>query len=281
MVKTIKALGIRAPNAEFLAANVLKNPDTPGEEVRFIVSPGAEAGMEAVARKYGYKAEIAKGEKEVEVRMVPSGKTTEEIDVTGETCPGPVMIVGDKLSSLGIGERLKVKSASADTIADVSAAVTASGSLILNQGKEGDRNFIIVEKAEKKAVAAGTAALASKDRVVVAQSNGIGNAERAYATFIFSKVALSMGKKVTIFFLMDGVGIARKGNAETVKHPAFPVLSQVMDEVIKAGATVYACELSASFRGIKEADLVPGVKLAGAATFIQLLSDPGNAVVNF
>jgi hypothetical protein len=281
MVRTIKALGIRAPNAGFLAANVLKNPQTPGEEVRFIVSPGAEAGMDTRARKYGYTAEIAKGEKDVEVRMVPSGKTTEEIDVTGETCPGPVMIVGDKLSSLGTGERLKVKSASADTIADVSAAVTASGSLILSQGKEGDRNFIVVEKAEKKAVAAGTAALASKDRVVVAQSNGIGNAERAYATFIFSKVALSMGKEVTIFLLMDGVGIARKGNAATVKHPAFPVLSQLMDEVIKAGATVYACELSASFRGIKEADLVPGVKLAGAATFIQLLSDPGNAVVNF
>ena len=66
-----------------------------------------------------------------------------------------------------------------------------------------------------------------------------------------------------------------------MKHPAFPVLSQLMDEVMKAGATIYACELSASFRGIKEADLVPGVKLAGAATFIQVLSDPGNAVVNF
>ena len=213
--------------------------------------------------------------------MVQSGKTAEEIDVTGETCPGPVMIVGDKLSCLAIGERLKVKSASADTLADVSAAIVASGSLVVGQGTEGNRHFITVEKAEKKAEAAGAAALASRDRVVVAQSNGIGNAEKAYATFIFSKVALSMGKKVTIFLLMDGVGIARKGNAATVKHPAFPVLTQLMDEVIKAGATVYACELSASFRGITEADLVPGIKLAGAATYIQLLSDPGNAVVNF
>jgi Predicted peroxiredoxins len=281
MVKTVKALGIRAPNAEFLAANVIKDLDTSGEEVRFLVSPGAEAGMEAVARKYGYKAEIARHEKDVEVRMTAAGTTAEEIDVTGETCPGPVMIVGEKLSSLAIGERLKVKCKSADTLADVSAAVIASGSKVVGEGTDGDRHFIVVEKAEKKEPAPGVAGPVSKDRVVVAQSNGIGNAERAYATFIFSKVALSMGKKVTIFLLMDGVGIARKGNAATVKHPAFPVLSQLMDEVIKAGATVYACELSASFRGIKETDLVPGVKLAGAATFIQLLSDPGNAVVNF
>jgi len=281
MVKTVKALGIRAPNAEILVGNVLKDLDTPGEEVRFIVSPGAETGMDAVARKYGYMIEVTKREKEAEIRMVPSGKTTEEIDVTGETCPGPVMIVGDKLSCLATGERFKVKSKSADTLADVSAAITAAGSRVVGQGTEGDRHFITVEKAEKKAEAAGAAAHISKDRVVVAQSNGIGNAERAYATFIFSKVALSMGKKVTIFLLMDGVGIARKGNAETVKHPAFPVLSQLMDDVIRAGATVYVCELSASFRGIKEVDLVAGVKLAGAATFIQFLSDPGNAVVNF
>jgi predicted peroxiredoxin/TusA-related sulfurtransferase len=281
MVKTIKARGIRAPNAGFLATNVIKDLDTPGEEIRFIVSPGAETGMEAVARKYGYKTEITPHEKEVEVRMVPSGTTTEEIDVTGETCPGPVMIVGEKLSSLAPGDRLKVKCRSADTLADVSAAIVASGSKVVGEGTEGDRHFMTVEKAEKKEPAAGAAGMVSKDRVVVAQSNGIGNAERAYATFIFSKVALSMGKKVTIFLLMDGVGIARKGNAATVKHPAFPVLSEFMDEVIKAGATVYACELSASFRGIGEADLVPGVKLAGAATFIQLLSDPGNAVVNF
>jgi len=281
MVKTVKALGIRAPNAGILAGNVLRNLEVPGEEVRFIVSPGAEAGMDAVARKYGYLMEVSRLEKDLEIRMIPSGKTMEEIDVTGETCPGPVIIVGERLSGLAIGERLKVKSASPDTLADVSAAVTASGSRITGQGTEGDRHIITIEKAEKKVNAGGPAVPVDRDQVLVSQSNGIGNAERAYATFIFSKVALSMGKKVTIFLLMDGVGIARKGNAAGVKHPAFAPLDQLMDEVMKAGATIYACELSASFRGIGQADLVPGVKLAGAATYIQLLSDPANAIVNF
>jgi hypothetical protein len=280
MVKTVKVLGIRAPNAGILAGNVLKS-QVPGEEVRFIVSPGAEAGMDGIARKYGYSLEVTRLEKDVEVRMVPSGKTMEEIDITGETCPGPVIIVGERLADLAVGERLKVKSVSHDTIADVSAAVTASGSLILGEGAEGDRHFIMIEKAEKKEITGEAALLATRDRVLVSQSNGIGNAERAYATFIFSKVAMSMGKTVTIFLLMDGVGIARKGNAAGVKHPDFPPLVQLMEEVIAAGATIYACELSAKFRGLGEADLVPGVKLAGAATYIQLLSDPRNATVNF
>jgi len=281
MVKTVKALGIRAPNAGILAANVLRSLEDPKEEVRFIVSPGAEAGMDVVARKYGYSMEVSRLEKDLEIRMVPSGKTMEEIDVTGETCPGPVIIVGERLSALAVGERLKVKSASPDTLADVTVAITASGSRILGEGTEGDRHFITIERAEKKEMTGGTLSVANRDRVLVVQSNGTGNAERAYATFIFSKVAVSMGKKVTIFLLMDGVSIARKGSAAGVKHPAFPPLDQLMDEMITAGVTMYACELSAKFRGMTQTDLASGVKLAGAATYIQLLSDPSYAVVNF
>jgi predicted peroxiredoxin/TusA-related sulfurtransferase len=281
MVKIVKALSIRAPNAGILAENIVKNLDILGEEVRFLVSPGAEAGMDAVALKYGYSVEVTRSEKEVEIRMVPTGKTLEVIDVTGETCPGPVIIVGERLSCLAVGERMKVKSASPDTLADISAAITSSGSRILEQETEGDRHVITIEKGEKKEKSKECGIPVSRDQVLVAQSNGIGNAERAYGTFIFSKVALSMGKKVTIFLFMDGAGIARKGNAAGVKHPDFPPLDQMMDDVMKAGATIYVCELSAKFRKIGEADLVDGVKLAGAATYLQLLSDPEYAIVNF
>ncbi|MDD1687837.1 DsrE family protein [Methanoregula sp.] len=281
MVKTVKALGIRAPNAGILVGNILRNLEVPGEEVRFIVSPGAEAGMDAVARKSGYSVEVTPLGKDLEIRMTPSGKTLEEIDVTGETCPGPVILVGERLSSLAAGERLKVKSTSPDTLADITAAITAAGSLVLGQGTEGDRHFITIEKAEKKEKTGEPGVPVNRDRVLVVQSNGTGNAERAYATFIFAKVAVSMGKKVTVFLLMDGVSIARKGSAAGVKHPAFARLDLLMDEMVKAGVTIYACENSAAFRGITEKDLAPGVKLAGAATYIQLLSDPSYAVVNF
>jgi uncharacterized protein len=44
---------------------------------------------------------------------------------------------------------------------------------------------------------------------------------------------------------------------------------------------LYVCELSAKFRGVKKGDLVDGAKLAGAATYIELLTDPAFTVVNF
>jgi predicted peroxiredoxin/TusA-related sulfurtransferase len=189
------------------------------------------------------------------------------------------MTVGNYLSSVAVGDRVKVKSNSSETIDDIESAVRSLGSKIVGKGVEGERHYLIAEKALKPAAAPGVAA--DKNAVLVVQSNGIGNAERAYATFIFSKAALSMGKKVTIFTLMDGISIARKGNAAGVKHPDFDRLDRLMDEVIKAGAKLYVCELSAKFRGVKKGDLVEGAKLAGAATYIELLSDPAYAVVNF
>lgn len=274
-MKKVKALGIKAPNTSIMAENVIKNGSIDG--LILIVSEGSEKGLENVAKKYGFTFETKKSGKEVEVRMTQ--KEMEELDVTGETCPGPIIIVGDKLCSMGTGERIKVKNKSMESIEDLEVSIAGIGGKVIEKGEDGDKNYIIIEKTEK--AASGAAEPVIRDKVLVVQSNGIGNAERAYATFIFSKAAMSMGKEVTIFLLMDGASIGKKGNAATVKHPAFDRLDKLMEEVIDKGATVYVCELSAEFRGIKSEDLVNGTKIAGAATYITLLSDPTYAVVNF
>lgn len=279
MARTIELIGIKAPNTAITIENIVRNTGDHTETLAFMISPGAEQGIDAVAKKYGYTCTTEPAGKLLAVRLTPGGNKMDEVDVTGDTCPGPVITVGNILSNMAVGDRVKVKSNSADTLEDISMAVKATGSKIVETGNEGDRHFLVAEKGIK--VAAQPGAVVSKDRVLVVQSNGIGNAERAYATFIFSKVALSMGKKVTIFTLMDGASIARKGNAASVKHPDFDRLDRLMDEVLKAGATMYVCELSAKFRGIKPTDLVDGAKMAGAATFIELLSDPSYAIVNF
>jgi len=275
-MKSVKALGIKAPNSSFLVGNMLKA--APDEDLIVALSAGSEKGLYGVAKKYGYDLAVASDGKDVTARFTKAGKKTEEIDVTGETCPGPVIMVGDRLKDMAIGDRIKVKNSSKESIDDIAVSVPGMAGKVTEQGMDGDRHFVVIEKVEKKAA---SVAGVDRDKVLVVQSNGIGNAERAYATFIFSKASLSMGKQVTIFMLMDGVSIARKGNAEKVKHPAFERLDKLMAEVIKSGARVYVCELSATFRGMKQADLVDGAKLAGAATYITLLSDPSYAIVNF
>jgi predicted peroxiredoxin/TusA-related sulfurtransferase len=290
-MKTVKALGIKAPNSSILAENIIKNGEEEG--LILILSPGSEEGLEQVAKKYGFTFEVEKGINEavenfegfsgdqtkdliVVVKMTKS--QVEELDVTGETCPGPIILVGDKLDCMTTGDRIKVKSKSSEAVEDIAISIPEMSGKVVEKGTDDDKSYIVVEKIQTPT--SPTAAV-NRDKVLVVQSNGIGNAERAYATFIFSKAALSMGKKVTVFFLMDGVSIAKKGNAATVKHPSFDRLDKVMAEAIEAGAKVYVCELSAEFRGIKQENLVEGTSLAGAATYITLLSDPTYAVVNF
>lgn len=273
-MKTVKALGIKAPNASILAENILKNGAEDG--LILTVSAGSEEGLEQVAKKYGFAYEVENSGNEAVVRMTKS--QVEELDVTGETCPGPIILVGDKLNCMTIGNRIKVKSKSSEAIEDIAVSIPEMKGKVVEKGMEDDKSYVTIEKVEKQA---STAAAVNRDKVLVVQSNGIGNAERAYSTFIFSKAAISMGKKVTVFLLMDGVSISKKGNAAKVKHPAFDRLDKLMTEAIEAGAKVYVCELSAEFRGIKQEDLADGTSLAGAATFITLLSDPTYAVVNF
>jgi uncharacterized protein len=292
-MKTVNALGIKAPNASILAENIIKNGTDDG--LILTLSPGSEEGLEKVAKKYGFAFEVENLENEVVKKLENfSGNRTkgsivivrmtrsqiEKLDVTGETCPGPIILVGDKLNSMATGDRIKVESTSSEALEDIAISVPEMSGKIIEKGIDDNKSYIVLEKVEKSASTSGAAAV-NRDKVLVAQSNGIGNAERAYATFIFSKAALSMGKEVTIFLLMDGVSIAKKGNAEKVKHPAFDRLDKLMTEIIEKGAKVYVCELSAEFRGMKQEDLVNGTGLAGAATYITLLSDPTYAVVNF
>lgn len=274
-MKKIKALSIKSPNSAIMVENIIKNGAD--EELIITLSKGADTGLEKLAQKYGFKFEKEESDKEIVIRMTK--KEILELDVTGETCPGPIIIVGDQLNCMETGERLKVKSKKNETIEDIAVSLPEMAGKVIDQGKTDDKYHIIIEKVQKEV--SPSAGAVNRDKVLVVQSNGIGNAEKAYATFIFSKAALSMGKEVTVFLLMDGVSIASKGTAKTVKHPAFDRLDKLMAEAVEAGAKIYVCELSAEFRGIKAENLADGCKLAGAATYITLLSDPSYAVVNF
>ncbi|EKQ55618.1 MAG: putative peroxiredoxin [Methanobacterium sp. Maddingley MBC34] len=280
-MKKIEARGIKAPNAAILMENILKQDSTSG--LIITLSPGSEEGLDNVAWKYGLGIEVETKENEVVVCLAKNlgdREDLEELDVTGETCPGPIIIAGDKLGCMENGDRVKIKNNNLETIEDIAIALPEMGGKLVDQGIDGEKHYLVIEKVDKQDSKETTTSV-NRDKVLVVQSNGIGNAERAYATFIFAKAALSMGKNVSIFLLMDGVSIAPKGNAATVKHPAFDRLDHLMTEAIDAGATIYVCELSANFRGIKQKDLEKGCKLAGAATYVTLLSDPTYAVVNF
>ena len=95
-------------------------------------------------------------------------------------------------------------------------------------------------------------------------------AERCFGPFITGTTAQTLDVEVTIFLMMDGVMLMKKGAAEKVKAPGFPPLPELIDAFLEAGGKIQVCSNSVEFRGIKQGDLRDSrIEIAGAATMVD------------
>ncbi len=113
--------------------------------------------------------------------------------------------------------------------------------------------------------------MSEKKKMLYVQSSGIDSPERTYAPFILATTAAMMDLDATIYFLIKGITLVKKGEAEKVKVGAFPTLKQVMDEALKAGVKLMVCEQSCALLGIPRGNFVEAANIVGAATLNDLV----------
>ena len=89
-----------------------------------------------------------------------------------------------------------------------------------------------------------------------------------------------MGMEATIYFLVKGITIVKKGVAEKIKLGNFPSLKEVMDQAVKAGVKLEVCEQSCMLLGLERGDFVDAAKIVGAATLNDRILD-ADAVICF
>jgi len=89
-----------------------------------------------------------------------------------------------------------------------------------------------------------------------------------------------MGLDATLYFVIKGVTVVKKGEAEKIKLGSFPTLRQVMDQAIKAGVKLTVCEQSCMLLDIAKGEFIPEAKVVGAATLNDLALD-ADAVLCF
>jgi predicted peroxiredoxin len=63
------------------------------------------------------------------------------------------------------------------------------------------------------------------------------------------------------------------GAAEKIKIGAFPSVAEMLQKTLKMGIEIYVCEASKQMLGWEKVDLIPGVKIVGAATLNDLALD--------
>ncbi len=112
--------------------------------------------------------------------------------------------------------------------------------------------------------------MSEKKKILYVQSSGTETPERSYAPFILGTTAAMMDVNATIFFLIKGITLVKKGEAEKIKIGTFPSLKEVMDQAVKAGVKLRVCEQSCMLLGIPRGDFVEAVDVVGAATLNDL-----------
>ena len=122
--------------------------------------------------------------------------------------------------------------------------------------------------------------LSLKRKILYVQTSGVDNPERAYAPFILATTAAMMNVDATVYFLIKGITLLKKGEAEKIKIGSFPSLKEVMDQAIKAGVKFMVCEQSCGLLGIPRGDFISQASIVGAATLNDVALN-ADAILSF
>jgi len=136
-----------------------------------------------------------------------------------------------------------------------------------------------------------------------------GTMDMALFPLILATAAIAMDMEAGIFFTFYGLEILKKGNADKLQvapiaNPAMPVsvpniigmlpgmtavatsmmngwmkkanvakLSELLDVAIEGGVRMIACQMTMDVMGIKKEELIDGIEIGCAATFLNYASE--------
>ena len=122
--------------------------------------------------------------------------------------------------------------------------------------------------------------LQKKQSILYVQTSGIDQPDGLYTPFLLASTAVAMGIGATIYFIIKGITVVKKGEAEKIQLGELHTLKQVMDQAISAGVKLMICEQSCILLNLKQDDFIEGAIIVGAATLNDLLLD-ADAVLSF
>jgi predicted peroxiredoxin len=118
-----------------------------------------------------------------------------------------------------------------------------------------------------------------KRSLVIKVTAGADAPERCSQAFTVAATAIATGAEVSLWLTGESAWFALPGGAKEFYLPHAAPLSDLLDAVI-AGGRVTLCTQCAARRDIEEADLIDGIRIAGASVFVEeSLADDVQALV--
>lgn len=99
--------------------------------------------------------------------------------------------------------------------------------------------------------------------------------ERQYAPLVLAQTAKAMDLNPKVYYLGQGLKILIPGAAEKIKLETLPSIAEMINKTLEMGIEIYVCEASKQMLGWEKVELIPGVKIVGAATLNDLALDAG------
>ncbi|WP_053206179.1 DsrE family protein [Jiangella muralis] len=115
--------------------------------------------------------------------------------------------------------------------------------------------------------------------LVVKVTAGSDAPERCSQAFTVATTALAAGASVSLWLTGESAWFALPGRAAEFELPHAAPLPDLLDALL-AGGTVTLCTQCAARRGIGPDDVIDGVRIAGAPTFVEeIMADGVQALV--
>ena len=102
--------------------------------------------------------------------------------------------------------------------------------------------------------------------------------ERQYSPLVLAQTAKAMDLNPKIYYLGQALRILKPGAAHKIKLGTFPSVAEMIDKTLEMGIEIYVCEASKQMLGWEKVELIPGVKIVGAATLNDLALDAGTTM---
>ena len=233
-------------------------------------------------------------------------KEEDYLDLSGLSCPGPLVKIKEKIDKLGEGEKLKVKVSDPGFYNDIQAWSKVTKNSLLSLDKKDGLTYATLQKGQTSKVIEK-----NQENVIIEDNSNMtmvvfsGDLDKAIAAFIIANGALTMGKKVTLFFTFWGLSILKKKNLakksfiekifammlpknsqdlpvskmnffgigakmirSVMKKKNIMSLEELIKKAIDSGVNITACTMSMDVMGISEEELIDGINYGGVGQYL-------------
>ena len=228
------------------------------------------------------------------------------VDACGLQCPGPILRLRDRVSTLNEGECIEIMATDSAFARDVEAWCNSTGNrLVATSCDKGIYRAVVQRGAGGCSAQSSTTSKKGDEKTFIMFSDDL---DKTLATFVLANGAAATGKRVTIFFTFWGLNTIKRVDKPRVKKDIWgkmfgwmlpshskqlslskfnmfglgrimmrhlmklrgvESLESLRQQALDSGVEFIACQMSMDVMGIKREELIDEVSVGGVATYME------------